>query len=702
MNTDRRRRGLLGRRLLLTATALTAFAGSANAANLTATWTAPTAGSAAPGTTQAWTLAVTADAPSNGPASFNVGFTLDAGSHTSDPIGLGPLATTPAAGGSMSCIPTGMHVTCSDVRFTGAGTHTLSIPVVLPRNYVPTVSAAFTAGPTPGDIWSAPPAPKTITVESGQSNLYGGGPMPDATNDHVASGATLEIPFSVFNMSPGAAEHVRIRVNTSANLPIVGITGATVVSGLGTGDVEIDLGTVGANAGANFGVVVKGGAPSQFNVVNASVRSTGDGMSDGPLRAFGPSPIHMVQVTDGTTARVRMMQIDGTEWLPGPGTFTQVVAIRNEGPDPLSVSDRLAIGHMADGTITAAQTSSGGGCAPDGAVVPGSWSCDIGTRIPAGKTVTVTVSGTVDTSQTVVATDFRLMSNSYTGMSGIFGSSLYAVTNVDPNHADVQLTASHAATAPPGTVTPVTLTVRNGGTITATGVTVRGRLLANATLTSASPQCVAGRVFDCELGDIPAGGSASVTLNVVGSPLGSRATFTATASTQSPEFLLDDNSVLSGFDVANPPAPAPPPPAPTPPPPAPTAPPPAPAPPALPRTVGATVTPFPLTRIATAIRSGVPATVRADRRGTALVRVYIPVTTARTVFRMRTARAPVLIATGRRAVAANTRVTVRAILTPAWKKRLAGRRTALVLQQRIDVSATGSVTRTIRRGIRLR
>ncbi len=486
----------------------------------------------------------------------------------------------------------------------------------------------------------------------------------------------------------------------TSGFTVTGVEGATVMNGLGTGYVDLNLGTIPADGSVPLAVTDKAGTVTPYARVSLAVRSTGDGQSDGVLKPFGPPASYSIQVTDGTTARLRMVTTDATEWMAGPGTYVHTVTMRNDGPDAFSVRGRLQLQRMADGVITSAQVT-GGTCAPDTSVGAGSWSCDIGPSIPVGATIVATVNGRVDTTQTVAVTTFGLDSNSYTGPSYMGQSgrvSQMVATSVDADQADLSITASHVPTAAPGALVPVTLTIRNNGPLTATDVEITGRLLNNLTMSSASPECLAGRMFTCFVGDIPAGGTRSVTLNVAGVTAGPRGMLTASATSAQGEYVWDDNTVYAGMDIAIP-APPPvttPPPAPAPPPPPPPA---APAP--LPLMVGATVTPFPTTRIAAAVRSGVPATVRTDRAATVLVRVYLPVTTARTAFRMKV-KAPVLIGVGRRTVAARTPTTVRAILTPAWKKRLAGRKTVVTLQQRIDVSATKSTTRVIRRGIRLR
>ncbi len=200
------------RRTILIAAAVLGFAGSANAATLTASWDAPTTTTLTPGTTADWKLTVTSDGATSGPATFTVSFGMTTGGHTSDPLAFRPITTSGSAG-QMSCTPAGQTVSCSNVTFGSAGSHTLTIPVALPANYVPIVSGSFMPkNVTPGDTWGMTPLPKTATVTSGQSNLYGNGDMPSSANDHVASGSTITLPFTVMNRAPsGAADHVRIR-----------------------------------------------------------------------------------------------------------------------------------------------------------------------------------------------------------------------------------------------------------------------------------------------------------------------------------------------------------------------------------------------------------------------------------------------------------------------------------------------------------
>ena len=312
--------------------------------------------------------------------------------------------------------------------------------------------------------------------------------------------------------------------------------GGTVVTwthqGLGTGNFDIPKHA--------FGLKVITGAPA----VNGTVNRASDGISV-DVSVTGPCPVQPADDRDftGTTngpvpvgppppppsppppppppplpsADLGLSVTDTPDLLTVNGQFTYTITVRNNGPG--TATGVQVVDSPPGATVLAGPASSSQGeCGGTVTVV-----CDLGTLAAGAQAIVTinvipTVTGRLRNAATVVAleTDPNPANNSSTETT--------TVQPADPARADLSITAAAAADARArGQRLTYTLTVRNGGPATATGVQLTDDLprgVALGQITPSQGSCGGTDPVLCALGAITSGASATVTIDVIRTEVG--------------------------------------------------------------------------------------------------------------------------------------------------------------------------------------
>jgi uncharacterized repeat protein (TIGR01451 family) len=224
-------------------------------------------------------------------------------------------------------------------------------------------------------------------------------------------------------------------------------------------------------------------------------------------------------------------------------TLVYTITVKNAGSAADDATVRFT---MPSGTTFGSATVNRANCpAPAGGTV----TCPIGT-LAAGASRAVVVNlepqavGTVSftASVTGTGTDPDTANNSET-----------ETTTVSVRPTDLAVTMSAPATAAAGGSIAYTATVTNNAVVAADAVTVVLTVPAGGSFVSASAACGApGPAVSCNLGTIPAGGTATVTLTVTAGAPGQYAS-TATVSGSAPDPAGANNSATATTKVAGPP-----------------------------------------------------------------------------------------------------------------------------------------------------
>lgn len=643
--------------LLAVAAGLCASA-TARAATIDAAWSGPV-GTVAPATPLGYTLTLDASA-----ATGSVTFAVDAAPFGELATLSGPVR---ASVRGVTCTQTATVATCAG-RLPGSPVD-VTVPISSPLGYAAAYAPVVTGTDTAGDQFATGAlAADPVTVSAGGPStldVRSGGV--DDTNDHVTPGSTVRLPFEITNRGTGSAEHVVIDVTAGDGLVVAGVGTGTPIAGIGTATARIDLGAIALGATRLVAVTVQGTAVTPEAAVTVALVSKGDDAPDGSTEATTT-----VQVSDGTTAELRINPSDFPTWLPGAGPLTHVYAVTNVGPDPFRMDGPMVV--SSDGvTISAVSVSTGARClaVPAGA---GTWTCDLGGSLAVGTDLRISVTGTAASGPRVVTTTVRMAARSYVPMwnGGRFASTIGTV--IDPQNADLDIFTQSAVTGVVGRPTPVTFVVRNNGPGVAGGVSVDGRLVSDAEWVDADiATCTGGPYFRCDLGVLGPGDEAVFTVRVRGTRLGGFAFYRASVAAMSGvDAMPDNNDILGGFDIVE----------------------------ELPEQVRAIVRHTGQIGRGRALRHGITSLVAADRRATAIVRLYLRPATARR-FGIRS-RMPVLVGTGVAPVGPDRLRRLTATVGFPWRVKL-GRMMAgpVTVRQQITVRAPGSTSVVVTRNVRI-
>ncbi len=421
-----------------------------------------------------------------------------------------PLA---GCGGTLSGSAGDTFLTFSGGSVPAGTSCSFSLTLDVPAGAVPDTYANTTAG------FAAIIASTLVALRNATDDLTVADPPSLAltksfTNDPVTPGSPVNLRFRISNPGVVAIDGIGFTDDLAAALAGLAATGgalsgicgpaSTLTPSAGGTLLTFAGGELAPGASCTFNVgltVPNGAAPGLYPNITSTV--TGD--------ASG-TPVDGPAATDGLRVRPRPERVgdlsiektDSSDPAVAGQNLTYTVTVSNAGPQGLDavVTDTLPAGVTLVGTT---------GCAEDPAGVP---ACTLGT-VPAGGSKSFTVEVAIDSGFTGTLTNAVSVATSDTDTDASNNSASEDTEVV----AEADLAISKAddvdpAVAGQDTVT-YTVTVDNLGPSDASGVTVTDTLPGGVTLV-ATNGCAedAGGVPTCTLGDIPAGGSASYTIEV--------------------------------------------------------------------------------------------------------------------------------------------------------------------------------------------
>jgi len=329
-------------------------------------------------------------------------------------------------------------------------------------------------------------------------------------------------------------------LNGSGNITgNVNNVGGTVAPGFSPGTIAI-TGNYSQGSAASMNIELAGTSAGQYDLVNVSGAATLDGTLNVTLLSFTPNngdswqPLTFAS-RSGDFATKNLPTFDGTHgsitssYTPTSLVLTAVVTpqssdlaiivsaplsvnagsslsytvqITNNGPDPTS------------GTTTVVDTLPAGVTGASGSGT--NWSCGA----PSGGTITCTSTDVIASTGTFPNLTFTMTAPPNSGTASDTatvsnandsnGANNSATGNTTVNAVtDLQITKSGPGGVTSGQNISYTVTVRNNGPSTATGVTVSDPTPANLTFVSNSGACTSA--YPCSLGTLAAGQSMTIT-----------------------------------------------------------------------------------------------------------------------------------------------------------------------------------------------
>jgi uncharacterized repeat protein (TIGR01451 family) len=549
-----------------------------NTANATTTDTDPNLSNNTATTNTTVVVGSDVSVSKSGPASVgsggNIAYTVTVSNiGTSDALGVTLTDTIPAGATFFSESQTGGPVfVCSNPSVGGTGTISCSI-ATLGVGASATFSITLTATAAPGATIT-----NTANVSSTSTDANAGNNSASASTivagpdlavtksdapDPVTAGSNITYTITVMNNGSGGANNVSL----SDTLP----AGTTFVSEMQTagptfsclnpapgagGTVTCTIALLGAATTATFQVVVQVGASvstgtiisntatasttdTESNMVNNSATSTTTvsatalpdlvvAKSDAPDPVSAGSTItYTVTLTNSGSAAAASVSL--TDAVPPNTTFASFAVPSGWTPSTPSVG--------GTGTVTATNPSlAAGGTATFTLVVT------VGAGVAGGTVITNTASATTSSTETSTG------NNSATANTTV-------ATVAPPTAADVSITkTSSAGAVQPGGQITYTITARNNGPATATGVSVSDSIPAGTMFVSAVPSqgsCVGTSTVICTVGSLAPSGTATITLIVTAPSTTGLVTNSASVASTSSDPASANNTATADVAVVS-------------------------------------------------------------------------------------------------------------------------------------------------------
>ncbi|RLK62375.1 CARDB domain-containing protein [Actinokineospora cianjurensis] len=412
------------------------------------------------------------------------------------PTGLSFISADP------SCTLVGTEVRCAIGDLAQGAIKTVALTVRLAADYAsPTVVNTATVSAATSDSITINNSSSAIQSVSANADLRSAISL---TSGPLVAGTPATYRVSTTNLGPSVAPQVVLTDPLPAGTTFVSATAA------GGGSCVFDTGAVrctwpslavGASVSADITVNLSSGAPAGStvsNTVTAAAAVADSHPSDNAATATA---------TVGAVADVSVVQVLTSGAPVAGGKLTWQAVVRNDGPS--SAYGVTTTDPAPAGVTYSAVASTLGTCSINGS---GAAVCAIGV-LASGATATVTVTGT--------------LAPDYTG-TGVTNTVTVSSTSSDPDPSDntssaVSDTTSSADVAlsvvaqpepvVPGSQVNWTFTVTNSGPSTSRGVVVNDELPAGVTPRPQAGCALTGQRFSCPIGDVPVGGSASVTVS---------------------------------------------------------------------------------------------------------------------------------------------------------------------------------------------
>ena len=445
-----------------------------------------------PGETATYTLTVVNDGPSDA-RDVVVADLLPAELDLASPIVVEDVGATPAT----TCTRTGRDVECTQDVLSAGSTITIEITGRIDDavtdavvNRVSVTSA--TADPDFGNDTTS-----ISTPVRGQADI---GIEKRITTDPVVPGRTIDFEIVVTNDGPSVASGVSVvDVLGAEYLDVTTATpGCTVdVAADGTTTVSCDLDVVGVGAAEARTISVSAVLdPSTTGAVSNSADLTTD------TDQVGVRPDSATATADVVpSADLSMVKTATPADVVAGEDVTYVLTVSNDGPS--DSHDVVVTDELPAGLTLVSVTSSQGGCL----ALP----CELGT-VAASSSATVTVVATLDPSALSLAPNEASVASSTADPDPANDRDTAAPTVV--TRADLSVTkVATTPTAVPGESIRWIITVSNAGPSDARDVVVVDEIpieVDQVVVGSSQGGCTS---FDCAVGTLPAGSSATITID---------------------------------------------------------------------------------------------------------------------------------------------------------------------------------------------
>ncbi|MEH3052403.1 MAG: isopeptide-forming domain-containing fimbrial protein [Patulibacter minatonensis] len=450
------------------------------------------------------------------------------------PAGLNPGSATSTAG---SCTTSGQTVTCAVGTLASGATATITIRGTVRASAASTTvsnSATITGAqsdPRPADNAAGP----TSTQVAAAADLRVTASVDDPTGD---VGDLLTYRFTIDNLGPDAATNIALPVSLPSGITLQSI------SAPGMACTPLPTGCTG-------GALAAGGSPL---VVTAVVRvlpaASGQDLTlSGTAGATQSDPDAANNAASATSAIAPAADLVLTKTVDRAAAnigdaLGYTLTVRNDGPATATgvrVTDTLPAG-LTPGAVT----TTTGTCATAGQTI----TCTIG-ALANGASATVTIGSTVRSSAaaSTISNTAQATADQHDPTPGD-ATTLPATTAIGSAADLVVSQVVDRLSVNVGSSVRYTVTIRNDGPQTATGITLGDDLPTGVTVTSivaGQGTCGTGDPFSCALGSLASGASTTVTITatITGA---AESTFANTASATATQF--DPNTSNNGATAA--------------------------------------------------------------------------------------------------------------------------------------------------------
>jgi uncharacterized repeat protein (TIGR01451 family) len=497
-----------------------------------------------PGGTITYTQSVRNDGPDAAPnASFTQTLPASVGFQSiSAPAGWN--CATPAVGASGA-------ITCTNPSLASGVTANFTVVVTVLANSG-TVSNTVTASSTAQD-----PDPldnsATVTTTILAPTVADLGITKTTQSDNAAPGANVLYTITLTNSGPDAAANVVVTDTLPASLLFQSISepagfDCTTPAVGASGTITCTAASMAASTTATFTLIVEvaGNATGTINNTATATSDTDDNNGGNDSGGAGPvivgagsSDLGVTKSTNTTTAS------------PGdPVAYT--ITVTNNGPDAASeviVTDTLPPSLLFQ-SITPAATFT---CTTPAAGTTGTITCT-GGPLANGATAVFTLNTTISPSATGSISNSASVSSSNSDSNDTNSTATSPVLPV--GEADLSITKTTNVTqAQTGNTINYTITVTNNGPEAATNVIVTDDLPTGLQFVSATPSqgsCTGTDPFNCNLGTLASGASATVTLQALVTATSGTITNTATVDSDVDDDNLGNNTSSTPPTPVNP------------------------------------------------------------------------------------------------------------------------------------------------------
>ena len=449
---------------------------------------------AVPGTGIAYTL----NAANAGPAAADNVVVTDP-----LPSELTVVSVTSTAG---SCTVLAGVVSCRLGTMADGGTAAVTVnAAVSPTALVPLVNTATVDSTTP-DPNDADNSASTVTDLAPSADLSVTKSVSPST---PTPGGPATFTLTVDNAGPSAAQGVVVTDPIQSGLTIGSVTTGLGACAVQPDQVQCQLGTLASAAGATITISATLASLFPANTLSNSAVVSSD--TADPAAANNEAS---VSESSAPVADLAITKTASAPTVPAGGPLTYTLTVSNSGPS--AATDTVVTDPLPDSFIPSSVTSTQGACTQSPPVV-----CDLGT-VTTATAVTVTIVGTID-----LNTPPGVMTN----VATVAAPAQDPLLGNNTAEAPVTVTASTAIstteTAAPATATAggdlsYTIDITNNGAVPADDVVLTDPLpdgLTGATFTTTAGTCAAdGSTLSCDLGTIPPGATAVITIDGIVPP----------------------------------------------------------------------------------------------------------------------------------------------------------------------------------------